>query len=160
MNTHQKRRLLSQRRNTKPKGKAVPILIYLTLSLGVLGSAAVAAGLGGLFFVYNSYASDYVPIQEKLRLTNAGLTEIYDRGGPPGADGKGGGVLLGSLTNPDAQLLDPVKLSEISPWMVQATVSTEDNSFYDNPGVNITGLARAGLEYFTGGLQTGKLIAR
>src|SRR5713226_6545673 len=119
MNTHQKRRLLNRRRSVKPKSKFVPILIYLLLTMGVFGSAAVAAGLGALFFVYNSYASDYVPIQEKLRLTNAGLTEIYDRGGPPGADGKGGGVLLGALPNPDAQLLDPVKLSAISPWMVQ-----------------------------------------
>src|SRR5438552_1339114 len=99
MNTHQKRRLLNQRRNTKPKSKLIPILIYLTLSVGVLGTAGVAAGLGTLFWAYNHYSEGYVPIQEKLRLTNAGLTEIWDRGGPPGPDGKGGGVLLGSLTN-------------------------------------------------------------
>jgi membrane peptidoglycan carboxypeptidase len=41
----------------------------------------------------------------------------------------------------------PVKLDEISPWMIAATISTEDASYWDNPGVNYRGLVRAGLEY-------------
>jgi membrane peptidoglycan carboxypeptidase len=105
--------------------------------------------LGALFAVYNTYASDYVPIDEKLHQQNAGLTEIYDRGGPDN------GIKLGDLTNPDQQLLEPVPLDKISNWLVQATISTEDNSFESNPGVNITGLFRAGVEYLTGGINGG-----
>jgi membrane peptidoglycan carboxypeptidase len=44
-----------------------------------------------------------------------------------------------------------VPLDDISPHMINATVSTEDNSFWDNPGVNITGLARAAYENYVGG---------
>ena len=43
-------------------------------------------------------------------------------------------------------LRSPVKLEDISPWMIAATISTEDASFWTNPGVNTRGLVRAGLE--------------
>ncbi|MEX1104018.1 MAG: transglycosylase domain-containing protein, partial [Dehalococcoidia bacterium] len=33
--------------------------------------------------------------------------------------------------------------------MINATISTEDNEFWDHPGVNVSGLARAGFEYVT-----------
>ncbi|MDP2948339.1 MAG: transglycosylase domain-containing protein, partial [Chloroflexota bacterium] len=46
-------------------------------------------------------------------------------------------------------LRNPVPLTEISPWLVQATISTEDASFYDNPGVNVRGVLRAAVENLT-----------
>lgn len=122
--------------------KGLPWWLSTLLALAALGSIAAAAGVGALLAVYQSYANDYVPIEEKLRQTNIGLTEIYDRGGPPG------GVLLGALTNADAQLLDPVPLDRISPWVIQATISTEDDSFESNPGVNLRGLFRAAWENY------------
>jgi membrane peptidoglycan carboxypeptidase len=146
-------RLTSRRlraRRERHGGGALRALLICILGLSVLGSICAAAGVGALFAVYNSYASDYVPIAEKLHQNSVGLTEIYDRGGP--TDGTGaGGVKLGDLTNPDAQLLDPVTLDKISPWMVQATISTEDNTFESNPGVNITGTIRAVWENYVGG---------
>jgi membrane peptidoglycan carboxypeptidase len=57
-------------------------------------------------------------------------------------------VLLATLSNPNAQLLNPVTLDQISPWMVEATVSTEDNSFWTHPGVNLKGLIRAAYENY------------
>ncbi|MEO8541570.1 MAG: transglycosylase domain-containing protein [bacterium] len=132
-----------QARRARRSHNSRPILIALVGLLG-LGSICAAAGLGALFTVYNSYAHDYVPIEQKLQQRNVGLTEIYDRNGPDGENA----VLLGRLTNPDAQLLEPVPLSEISPFLVAATVSTEDNSFWDNPGINFTGLARAAYENY------------
>jgi len=36
-----------------------------------------------------------------------------------------------------------VPLEEISPYLIAATIATEDASFYDNPGVNVMGLLRA-----------------
>ncbi len=118
------------------------------LVMGSLGSLAGAVGLGALYAVYNHYADGYVPIEQKLLQNSAGLTEIYDRGG------SSGGVLLGALTNTDAQLLNPVPLNDISPFMIQATISTEDNSFETNPGINFQGLVRAGFEYLIGGATT------
>jgi len=140
MSTLIMRKRLRARRASR-SNKAAPVLIALLAVLG-LGSAMAAAGLGGLFAVYNGYAHDYVPIEEKIAQRNVGLTEIFDRGGPEN------GVLLGKLTNPDQQLLEPVPLSEISPYIIEATVSTEDNSFWDNPGINFTGLARAAYENY------------
>ena len=149
MNTLQKRKMLKTRREGKGHGGGRFFVITL-LALGVFGSLCAAAGVGTLFAVYNTYASDYVPIADKLHQNSVGLTEIYDRGGPPDGEG-GGGVKLGDLTNPDAQLLDPVTLDRISPWMIQATISTEDNTFETNPGVNITGTIRAVWENYVGG---------
>ena len=143
MNSVYKRRLLKSRRQVRRGG--MPVWLIAILVLAVLASAGAAAGVGAVFAVYRSYASDYVPITEKLRQTNIGLTEIYDRGGPEN------GVKLGALTNLDQQLLDPVKLEDISKWVIEATVSTEDDSFWDNPGVNIKGLTRAAYENYIGG---------
>lgn len=112
------------------------------LAVAALGAIGAAAGLGTAFATYQHYADDYVPIQEKLQQTHVGLTEIYDRNGPDD------GVYLGALPNPDAQLLSPVPLDEISPWMIEATISTEDNGFWDHPGVNVRGLVRAAYENY------------
>jgi len=134
------RRRLRARRASR-SNRARPIIIVL-LGLVGLGAVSAAAGLGALFVIYNSYAKDYVPIEEKLLQISNVATEIYDRGGPDS------GVLLGTLSNPNAQLLDPVPLSEISPWLIEATVSTEDNSYWDHPGVNLKGLLRAAYENY------------
>ncbi|MGE3076932.1 MAG: transglycosylase domain-containing protein [Dehalococcoidia bacterium] len=140
MSSHVVRRRLAARRERRGSG-ARPFLIAF-VGLLAFGTAMAAAGVGALFTIYNSYADDYVPIEEKLLQRSVGLTTIYDRGGPEN------GVELGSLTNPDAQLLEPVPLDAISPYLVNATVSTEDNSFWDNPGINFTGLARAAFERY------------
>ncbi len=136
------RRRLQARRAKRGQG-ARPILIAFVALFG-LASVCAAAGIGALFTIYNSYAHDYVPIETKLQQRNVGLTQIFDRNGPDGANA----VLLGQLTNPDAQLLEPVPLDQISPYLVAATISTEDNSFWDNPGINFTGLARAAFERY------------
>ncbi|MGI8925279.1 MAG: transglycosylase domain-containing protein [Tepidiformaceae bacterium] len=143
MNVLQKRRLARARLARRRGG--LPFWALGLLALFALGSVGAVVGIAVIYGTYQSYAEDYVPIDQKLRQTNIGLTEIFDRGGP------GSGVLLGALTNPDAQLLEPVPLDRISPWLIQATISTEDNSFETNPGVNIKGLARAAYENYIGG---------
>ncbi|MCK9520864.1 MAG: transglycosylase domain-containing protein, partial [Dehalococcoidia bacterium] len=145
MNSWQKRRLLNERRTARRRSPA-RILLAAGLALAALASIGAAGALGALFFVYQSYAEDYVPIEEKLRQQYVGLTTIFDRNGEE----------LGSLPNADAQLLNPVKLEDISKWVLEATVSTEDNSFWDNPGINYRGLFRAAWEnYAGGGIGTG-----
>ena len=118
---------------------AVPLA---SLSLFFL---AGAIGIGALLGAYQTYANDYVPIEQKVLQHDLGLTAIYDRGGPET------GQLLGTLTNLESPLVHPVALSDISPYLVQATVSTEDNSFYSNPGVDPKGLLRAAWDNYTGG---------
>jgi membrane peptidoglycan carboxypeptidase len=152
------RRRLRARRNGNGFGKGnghggggfLRWVLIAVLALGFLGAVGVAIGVGSVYAVYQHYARDYVPIEEKLRQSHIGLTEIYDRGGPDG------GEFLGALPNPDAQLLEPVPLGQISEWMIMATVSTEDNSFWSHSGVNLRGLLRAGYErYVLGDVETG-----
>src|SRR5439155_25956995 len=56
---------------------------------------------------------------------------------------------LYEYTDPFGGLRHPVPLDQISPYLVAATVATEDPSFFDNPGVNFRGLARAAFENLT-----------
>lgn len=51
-----------------------------------------------------------------------------------------------------------VPLSEISPNLINATIATEDANFWENPGVNLKGLARAAYEnlaFWDGGFFQG-----
>lgn len=142
MHDLQRRRILHARRARMRKSNGIPWWLVVIASLGAAGSLAAVTGIGVVFAVYQSYAKDYVPIEDKLRQQNIGLTEIYDRGGPDD------GEFLGALPNPDAQLLDLVHLDQISPWVIEATVSTEDNGFWTHPGVSLTGLMRAAYENY------------
>ncbi len=101
--------------------------------LGVIG-VAIAGGTG--FGVYRSYADGLKPPDEVIAQQPSGGAQIFDRKGN----------LLYEYVDDRSGLRSPVKLEEISPWMIAATISTEDDSFWSNPGVNTRGLLRAGLE--------------
>lgn len=134
------------RRTHKKKSPVVRILIVTALSIATLGVVSAAVAVGALYQVYQSYAAGYVPIEQKLRQANTGLTEIYDRNG----------VQLGALTNPDAQLLNPVALASMSRSVKEATISTEDNNFYNHPGFDWKGVLRAArANYVDGSLGSG-----
>lgn len=67
-----------------------------------------------------------------------GGAKIYDRNG----------LLLYQFVSPTDGLRRPVPLDQISPWVIAATVAVEDPTFFENPGVNVRGLARAAYENF------------
>ena len=95
------------------------------------------------FIVYRVYAYDMPPVEQVLS-QNAGGAQIYDRNGN----------LLYTFSDDLSGLRQPVPLSEVSPYLIQATVDTEDSSFYSNPGINIKGLLRAAYEnFFPGNLD-------
>ena len=106
----------------------------LLLAVFVAGSA-IAAVAG--FIIYRVYASDMPPVEEVLS-QNAGGAKVYDRNGR----------LLYEYVDDLQGLRQPVPLSEVSPYLVNATIATEDATFYSNPGVNMKGLMRAAYENF------------
>src|SRR5689334_12396289 len=113
-----------------------PRLVQLA---GVLAGAffIVIAIMGGASYcVYRSYADDLKPPDEVIAQQPSGGAQIFDRNGN----------LLYQYVDDRSGLRSPVKLEDISPWMIAATVSTEDNSFWNNSGLNMRGLTRAGLE--------------
>jgi len=110
--------------------------VQFVFAVAGLGIVAVAlAGATG-YGVYRSYANDMLPPDEAIAQQPSGGAQIYDRNGR----------LLYEFVDDKSGLRSPVKLEDISPWMIAATISTEDFSYWDNPGVNIRGLVRAGLE--------------
>ena len=129
-----KRRRWQARRNGKGKLHGWMLVPLILLAILVAGSGAMA--IAG-FVIYRVYASDMPPIEEVLA-KQAGGAKIYDRNG----------VELYQYMDDLAGLRSPVPLSDVSPYLVKATIATEDASFYSNPGINIKGLLRAGVENF------------
>jgi membrane peptidoglycan carboxypeptidase len=109
----------------------------LTLALFVCVMGVFAVFLTS-FLLYRSYA-DVPPPQEVIDRNTIGSSILYDRHG----------TKLYEFLPQQANLRDPVPLSEISPYLIAATIATEDSSFYGNPGVNFKGLARAAWENLT-----------
>lgn len=99
--------------------------------------AVVIVGLcGGSILVYQYYsiASTLPDVGDlKNRTSQFQTTRILDRNGQP----------LFELLDPNAGRRNYVPLSEISPYLVAATIATEDKDFYNNPGFDPIAIARA-----------------
>lgn len=108
---------------------------------GLLGLLAflvvVLAGLGVTLLGYVAAAAD-LPSPDQLieQSSQFQTTRIFARDGQ---------ILQEPLApdDPTAGLRRRVALDEISPFLVQATIATEDANFYNHPGVDPVGLARA-----------------
>ncbi|HET6614513.1 MAG TPA: transglycosylase domain-containing protein, partial [Dehalococcoidia bacterium] len=111
---------------------------WAQLLIAAAGLAVVMFAIAGAtgYGIYRSYANDLQPPDEVIASQPSGGAKIYDRNGK----------LLYEYVDDKSGLRSPVKLEDISPWMIAATVSTEDWSFWDNRGINERGLARAVLE--------------
>ena len=124
------------RRRNRSNGKGISIWLKLALAMGLVGVIAFISLAVASFVVYNSYADDLLaPDELAINEASSGAT-ILDRNGE----------LLYEYVDDRAGLRRPVKLSNISPAFVAATVATEDDSFFTNPGVNLKGLVRAAWE--------------
>ena len=76
-----------------------------------------------------------------LVLTGGGARAAYQIGVLKGVAG-----LLYEFVDDRAGLRQPVELEAVSEAFLAATIATEDSSFFTNPGVSFTGLARAVVE--------------
>jgi membrane peptidoglycan carboxypeptidase len=112
------------------------LLLKLVIVLGTLAVLGIAIGGGAAVIVYNSYADDLIAPDELAINRPSYGAKIYDRNG----------TLLYEYVDDKSGLRRPIKLENISPAFLAATISTEDDSFFTNPGVNIEGLARAAWE--------------
>ena len=92
-----------------------------------------ALGLIYLAFMYAEMAVNLPSPREVLR--GAQGLQIYDRNGE-----------LVQAFSDDPTTGTVVPLSELSPFIIDATVATEDAGYWDNPGVNFKGVLRAAYE--------------
>lgn len=109
---------------------------FLAGASGFFFSLVLIAGLsmGGLLFgIYAFIAKDLVPIESIATRDVARSTKILDRHGR----------LLYEIFDPQFGRRTTVPLREISPYLIQATIATEDSSFYENQGINVRGILRA-----------------
>ena len=127
----------AMRRRQAPQNSPLLMLggALAALLLAAIGGGAILFGLQQ----YNEYARGVVPPQALLDQLPRGGARIYDRNGE----------LLYEFVDKFGGLRRPISLTEISPWVKEATVSTEDTTFYENNGLNTQGLLRAVLVNLT-----------
>jgi membrane peptidoglycan carboxypeptidase len=124
---------------------AVVVAIVVTLVVA-LPAAAAATAVG----VYTYFAKDLpdasimeaqFSAQSSTNQQYFETTKIYDRTGQ---------TLLYEVIDSNAGDRQWVALPAISPNVISATIALEDRSFWDNPGVDARGLARAFLSNLQG----------
>ncbi|MEZ4767495.1 MAG: PBP1A family penicillin-binding protein [Caldilineales bacterium] len=104
--------------------------VFLFLAAALVGLAVFALGYAGI-------ATVLPPASELITRASQGEnTRILDRNGD---------LLQAPLApnDPAAGLRRHVALRDISPHLIAATIATEDANFYNHPGVDPAGLARA-----------------
>jgi len=110
---------------------AIVLVAFLALAGSVLAGAGAVAG------VYAYYAQG-LPDPETIEMVQEDFetTKIYDRTGK---------VLLYEVFDPRPNRGDRtwMKLQQIPLNLRNATIAIEDRSFYENPGINLRGIARA-----------------
>ncbi|MBW6440701.1 PBP1A family penicillin-binding protein [Patescibacteria group bacterium] len=119
------------RSNLKSKRKSTRLKkifrTFLKLSIAILLIGVI--GLIGIFL----YFSKDIPDPDKIANRNvAESTKIYDRTGD---------ILLYEIHGEEKRTV--VKLNQISTYVLNATMATEDQDFYKHHGVDFRGIARA-----------------
>lgn len=135
MSVRTRRRRRTFRTAPGPSHFRTAVLILFTL-----GILSVLTGGLGVAAAYSYYTQD-LPSPDKLRDRQVfRTTKILDRNGR----------LLYELFDPQGGKRTNVRLSDVSPHLVQATIAIEDASFYDNPGFNVRGIFRSALSNLQG----------
>jgi penicillin-binding protein 1C len=100
--------------------------------------------VGGSFVLYEYYkiAATLPSVADlQQRASSFETTRIFDRNGN----------LLYEILDPTAGRRTFITLDKISPYLVAATIATEDKSFYSHPGFDWTAILRAFWQNFQGG---------
>ncbi|MEA4812906.1 MAG: transglycosylase domain-containing protein [Anaerolineaceae bacterium] len=120
--------------------RAVMILLTLLVILLAIGGAFA-------FYKYTQIAKNLPDVQElKTRASKFETTKILDRNGG----------LLYEIMDPTAGKRTYVPLNKISPYLIAATIATEDKEYYNHPGFDVLALTRAlWSNYRAGGVVSG-----
>jgi penicillin-binding protein 1A len=119
----------SRRRHRRTSRKRNPFLLALLICGAIIALGAMTFGLWVI-----SVAAEAPPIDELRPIDQGENSIVY------AADGS----RLGYIQSDEART--PVTLSKIPDDLQHATVSIEDERFYDHNGVDLEGVARAALE--------------
>ena len=136
---HKLRSLIKKRKETTKKNRIflVGSISFLTITLLIIIAITVIFGIW-LQDKINSIKDNVVPAEELFAKMPRGGAKIYDRNG----------LLLYQFVDEYEGLRRPVELENISQFLIQATIATEDKTFFTNNGLNTAGLMRAAYENF------------
>lgn len=101
---------------------ALGALLFLVCAGGILAAGA-----------YATYANQLPPAEKLATVNTEQSTKIYDRNGG----------LLYEIVDPNLGRHTIIQPDQVPPVLKQATLATEDPTFYNNPGVDWYALARA-----------------
>lgn len=124
---------------------------WLAVVLGTIAAFCLLAWSGWIWLV-----ADLPQTRDLPQHTASPSTQIFDRHGR----------LLYEVIDPFRGRHTPVALDDIPPYLLQATVATEDANFYRHPGVDLTAIMRAlwinlqGGEVLSGGSTITQQLAR
>jgi 1A family penicillin-binding protein len=109
--------------------------LWTLLRYGALATTlALIVGIGAMVIGYASIASTLPPVDDlQNRASQFETTRVYDAQGN----------LLDEIVDPQAGRRTRVPLSKISPYLIAATIDTEDKDFYSHPGFDPIAILRA-----------------
>lgn len=127
----------------KPRGKPFSgcfirglIIFLFALVLGLVIAGAL------LVYQYFTIASTLPSVDDlRNKASQFETTRFYDRNGN----------VIYEMIDPNAGRRTYIPLSKISPYVVAATVATEDKEFYQHPGFDPLAIARALVQNYTSG---------
>ena len=117
---------------------------FLRLAIALLFIGILILVLAGSFAVYQYYsiAASLPSVADlKVRASQFETTRILDRNGN----------VLYEILDPNAGRRTYVPLEKISPYLIAATIATEDKDFYTHPGFDPLAIARALWQNYTTG---------
>jgi penicillin-binding protein 1C len=140
---NQPAKTLPKRKHHKARGcllRGLIIAMFVLVAVLLLGAAYA-------IYTYSSIASTLPAVDDlKEHTSQFETTRIFDRNGR----------LLYELNDPNAGRRTYVHLEKISPYLVAATLATEDQNFYSHPGFDPTAIIRAFVQNTSeGGIVSG-----
>jgi 1A family penicillin-binding protein len=137
-------RTRGKRQRQQPRGGMRAALVSLiVVGLGLMGLGLMAF-LGTMHMAATAYATinrDLPSINQIASRETFKTAQLYDRKGR----------LLWEFFDPDAGRRTVVPVTEISQYLIDATLAAEDANFYSNPGIEPRGIARAIYQNLTEG---------
>ncbi len=117
--------------------------VRITVFSIIGGMALTLLALVGMIGYYLYKVDQYAPVVASLRdrASTFENTLILDSQG----------ATLAEFNNPDTGLRKEVALDQISPWLIDATVATENETFYTDPGFSVFAILRATYQNVTAG---------
>ena len=132
------------RKPAKPGTSAGGWAARLLFGAAVLGVLLMLTGAGSVYGAYAQLANSLEGRLDTLQKHQGFQTsKIYDRHG----------TLLYEFF--DAGKRTRVPLGQISPLLIDATISLEDKTFFKNSGVDFEGIAKAGIRALSAGSEQG-----